>query len=174
MIPAHMEFWPDAATRSQSGNVAVLPFAILDACTSLEDIAMSATDPLLAPMEGTEHQQIAGVKLDIARAGSARVKRVIYPAGFRWSTHIKPVVGTDLCMHAHVGFLAHGQIHIEYPDGCISEFAAPQAVAIEPGHEGWVVGTEPAVLIEFDFESDTARRCGVPERHAHGDSGPRR
>jgi len=107
--------------------------------------------------------------LDIARAGSARVKRVIYPAGFRWSTHIKPIVGTDLCMHAHVGFLAHGQIHIEYADGCISEFAAPQVVAIEPGHEGWVVGTEPAVLIEFDFENETARMCGMPERHAHGD-----
>ena len=135
---------------------------------------MSATHSLLAPMKGTEQRQIAGVQLDIARAGSARVKRMIYPPGFRWTTHIKPIVGTDFCMHAHVGFLAHGQIHIEFPDGCIVEFAAPQVVVIEPGHEGWVVGTEPAVLIEFDFESDTARRCGVPERHAHGDSGPQR
>jgi len=119
-------------------------------------------------MQGTEQQKIAGVQLDIARAGSARVKRVIYPAGFQWSTHIKPVVGTDYCMHAHVGFLAYGQIHIEFPDGCRKEFTAPQVVVIEPGHDGWVVGSEPAVLIEFDFENETARRCGMPESHAHG------
>ena len=50
-----------------------------------------------------------------------------------------------------------GEIHIEYPDGCVHEFAAPAAVAIEPGHDGWVVGSEPAILIEIDFESDTIR-----------------
>ena len=62
--------------------------------TTTEDIVRSAPNPLLEPMQGTEHQRIAGVQLDIARAGTARVKRVIYPAGFHWSTHIKPIVGT--------------------------------------------------------------------------------
>lgn len=38
------------------------------------------------------------------------------------------------------------------------EFTAPQVVAIEPEHDGWVVGDEAAVMIEFDFEGDTARR----------------
>ena len=131
---------------------------------------MSAGNALLAPMQGTEHQKIAGVQLDITRAGAARVKRVIYPAGFQWSTHIKPVVGTDLCMHTHVGFLAQGEIHIEFPDGCRREFTAPQAVIIEPGHDGWVVGSEPAVLIEFDFENETGRVCGMPDSHTHGDA----
>jgi len=40
-------------------------------------------------------------------------------------------------------------------------------VAIEPGHDGWVVGNEPAVMIEFDFESETARRFGMPDAHRH-------
>ena len=135
---------------------------------------MSAANALLAPMQGTEHQKIAGVQLDITRAGAARVKRVIYPAGFQWSTHIKPVVGTDLCMHTHVGFLAQGEIHIEFPDGCRREFTAPQAVIIEPGHDGWVVGSEPAVLIEFDFENETGRVCGMPDSHTHGDANANR
>lgn len=111
------------------------------------------------------------MQLDIAPAGSGRVKRTIYPPGFRWSTHMKQVSGTDLCQHAHVGFLARGQIHIQYGiqygDGCLLEFAAPQAVAIEPGHDGWVVGDEPAVMIEFDFEGETARRFGMPSAHRH-------
>ena len=129
---------------------------------------MSAADPLLAPMKNAEHQKIAGVEIDVGHVAGARVKRVVYPPGFRWSTHIKPLVGTEHCMHAHVGFLARGEIHMEFHDGCISEFKAPQVVSIEPGHDGWVVGSEPAVLIEFDFEKDTARNVGMPERHSCG------
>ena len=128
---------------------------------------MAATDPLLAPMIGADTRDLNGVRVDVARAGNGRVKRVVYQPGFRWSTHMKGTVGTDLCMHAHVGFIARGQIHIQYADGCVLEFVAPQAVAIEPGHEGWVVGNEPAVLIEFDFEGDTANRFGMSDGHRH-------
>lgn len=128
---------------------------------------MSDNDALLAPIAGSEHSEIAGVHIDTVRAGAARVKRVVYPPGFRWSTDMKAAVGTALCMHAHVGFLARGQIHIQYADGCVAEFAAPQVVAIEPGHNGWVVGEEPAVLIEFDFERETVTRLGMPDAHRH-------
>ena len=124
-------------------------------------------DPLTAPMDGAEHREVGGVQLDVARAGDCRVKRVIYQPGFRWSSNMKAVVGTELCQHANVGFLARGQIHIQYADGCVLKFTAPQAVAIEPGHDGWVVGTEPAVMIEFDFERDTVRRLGMPAEHSH-------
>jgi hypothetical protein len=121
----------------------------------------------MARVNGADHREIAGVELDTARAGAGRVKRVIYPPGFRWSTHMKPLVETDLCMHAHVGFLLQGRIHIEYADGCLLEFSAPHAVVIEPGHDGWVVGDEPAILVEFDFEGDTAARFGLPKVHGH-------
>ena len=126
-----------------------------------------ATDPLLAAVKGAESRTIGHVRLDVGRAGAARVKRMVYPSGFRWSVDMKPIVGTDLCMHAHVGFLARGEIHIEYADGCVVEHKAPQIVAIEPGHDGWVVGNEPVVLIEFDFEGDTVRRLGMPDAHRH-------
>jgi hypothetical protein len=127
----------------------------------------AARDPLLAAVKGAERREIGHVLLEVGRAGEARVKRMIYPAGFRWSVDMKPITGTDLCMHAHVGFLARGEIHIEYADGCVVEHKAPQIVAIEPGHDGWVVGKEPVVLIEFDFEGDTVRRLGMPDAHRH-------
>ena len=126
-----------------------------------------ASDPLYGSVKGAESREVGHVRLDVGRAGGARVKRMIYPPGFRWSTDMKPAVGTDYCMHAHVGFLARGEIHIEYPDGCVVEHRAPQIVAIEPGHDGWVVGKAPVVLIEFDFEGDTVSRLGMPSRHRH-------
>ena len=127
----------------------------------------TAPGALFAPVTGAERRDIGHVQLEVGRAGAARVKRMIYPVGFRWSVDMRPAIGGDFCMHAHVGFLAHGEIHIEYADGCIVEHKAPQIVAIEPGHDGWVVGTEPAVMIEFDFEGNTVERLGMPRSHAH-------
>jgi len=127
---------------------------------------MSATNPLLAPMKADERREVGGVQVDIAKTGNVRVKRMIYPPGFNFDTNLKKVVGTDLCMHAHVGFMAQGQINVRFADGCVVEYQAPQFVAVEPGHQGYVVGDEPAVLIEFDFEGDTVDRLGVPP-HKH-------
>jgi hypothetical protein len=130
---------------------------------------MSAADPLLAPIKDAERREVGGVQVDVVRTGLSRVKRIIYPPGFRWSTHLKSVVGSDFCMHAHVGFLARGRIKVQYADGCSLEFTAPQMIAVEPGHDGWVVGEESAVLIEFDFERDTASRLGMAAVHSHTD-----
>jgi len=124
-------------------------------------------DPLLAVIPDAQTREVGGLQVDVVRVGKGRVKRVVYPPGFRWSTHIKPVIGGELCMHAHAGFLARGSIHVQYADGCILEFTAPQVLAVEPGHDGWVIGQESAIVIEFDFEGDTARQFGMPEMHGH-------
>lgn len=124
-------------------------------------------DPLLAAIEGADHREIGGVALDVVRAGNGRVKRAVYPPGFRWSTHMKPVVGTPHCMHAHLGFIAQGHVRGEYADGCGFELRAPRVFVIEPGHDAWVVGSQAAVVIEFDAEGETARRFGIPEMHRH-------
>lgn len=126
-----------------------------------------STDPLLAALPGADHREIGTMQLDIVPAGLGRVKRMIYPPGFRWSTDIKPMVKTDLCRHGHVGFLARGRLGFLFPDGCTLDFIAPAVVVVEPGHEAWVVGDEEAVLIEFDFEKDTLQRFGLPEGHSH-------
>src|SRR5678810_733378 len=56
-------------------------------------------DPLTAAVRGAERREVGHVRLEVGRAGAARVKRMVYPAGFRWSVDMKPIVGTDLCMH---------------------------------------------------------------------------
>jgi hypothetical protein len=127
----------------------------------------ATADALMAPLEGAMRRKVGRVQLEVGPAGAARVKRMVYPVGFRWSVDMKPVVGTELCMHAHVGFLARGRLHVEYADGCTLECKAPQIVAIDPGHDGWVVGNEPVVLIEFDFEKETIDRLGMPSAHRH-------
>jgi hypothetical protein len=124
-------------------------------------------DPLVAPIEGADSREVGGARIDVAPAGNGRVKRAIYPPGFRWSDAMKPHVDTDLCMHAHVGFLAQGRIAGAYADGCEFAYEAPAVVVLEPGHDAWVEGDEAAVLIQFDAGSDTTERFGLAPEHRH-------
>jgi hypothetical protein len=123
--------------------------------------------PLLDAIEGADHFEVGGLDVTVFRVGSGRMKRLVYPVGYRWSTHMKPVVKTDFCLHTHVGFLAQGRLAGVYEDGCEWELRAPAFAAIEAGHDAWVVDDEPAVFIQFDFEEGTARRFGLPDGHAH-------
>jgi len=117
-------------------------------------------------MPGADHRDLPGVSLDIVRVGAGRMKRVVYKPGFRWSTHLKSAIGTESCQHTHAGFLARGSIGVSYADGCVEEFTAPQVVAITPGHDGWVIGDDAAILIEFDFEGETESKLALPP-HQH-------
>jgi hypothetical protein len=44
---------------------------------------MMHQDPLLAPVKDADHRKVAGVTMDISKAGTGRIKCVVYPAGFR-------------------------------------------------------------------------------------------
>lgn len=122
---------------------------------------------LTAPMKNCDTRDICGVHVDVLKTGNVRVKRMIYPVGFHWKNQLSEKIGTEYCMHAHVGFMAQGQINVEFQDGCVEEYRAPKFVAVEPGHKGWVVGDEPAVLIEVDFEGDTVSSVALPVTHNH-------
>jgi hypothetical protein len=128
---------------------------------------MSDDGALTGPMSGAEHHAFGPVQVDTVRVGIGRIKRLVYPPGLRWSVDLRPIVGTELCEHAHVGFLAQGRIEGVYPDGCTFAYVAPQAVSIDPGHDAWVAGDEAAVLVQFDFEGRTTEMLGLPARHAH-------
>ena len=62
---------------------------------------------------------------------------------------VNTIVGSPQCMHAHVGFLARGHVSGEYADHCAFDFIAPRVIVIEPGHDAWVVGDEPCVVVDF-------------------------
>jgi class 3 adenylate cyclase len=69
--------------------------------------------------------------------------------GWRWSTDIKPIVGTELCQHHHFGFTLEGRLHVSMKDGSTLDIQAGDAYEIPPGHDAWVVGDENFVAIEF-------------------------
>lgn len=126
---------------------------------------MSSLD---APIPGAKHTEIGGLTVDEMPAGVGRVKRVIYPPGWRWADQMSEITGTPSCRHAHVGFIAQGTMVVRFDDGCEVTYTAPQAVIIEPGHDGWVVGDDDVVLIQVDAGHDTIERLGLADlQHQH-------
>ncbi len=122
---------------------------------------------LEGPIEGARRTTIGGLVIDEVRAGTGRVKRVIYPPGWHWQDHMAPVTGTTSCQHAHIGFLAQGSMVVRYTDGCELSLTAPCAVVLEPGHDGWVVGDVACVLIQVDAGPETVRLFGMAGEHRH-------
>jgi class 3 adenylate cyclase len=77
------------------------------------------------------------------------VGRAIFEPGWRWSDHVKPIVGTESCQVHHIGFVVSGHLHVEMTDGASLEVVAGDAFEIPPGHDAWVVGDEPWVSVDW-------------------------
>jgi hypothetical protein len=65
--------------------------------------------------------------------------------GARWSTDLKPDVGTELCQAPHVALVLSGTLHVELQDGSVREFSRHDVMMIPPGHDAWSVGNQPCV-----------------------------
>ncbi len=83
--------------------------------------------------------------------------RYPFQPGWRWSECIKPVVGTDSCQVEHIGYVVSGTLHVTHEDGSEGETKPGDVYRIAPGHDGWVVGDEPAVLVEFQGAANYAK-----------------
>ena len=88
-------------------------------------------------------------RVELVRIGDGVVGRATFEPGWRWSDHVKPIAGTDSCQAAHFGYVVSGRQRVRMDDGTELEFGAGDVVAIPPGHDGWVVGDEPCVVIDF-------------------------
>lgn len=90
-----------------------------------------------------------GVIEEIVQLGTLTVARATHAPGWRWSTHIKPIVGTERCQVRHVGVVLSGRVGVELSDGSSFESGPGTVYDIPPGHDGWTIGDEPVVAIEW-------------------------
>jgi hypothetical protein len=77
------------------------------------------------------------------------VARGVIQPGWKWSNDVKPLAGTDSCEVPHTGYVVSGRMHVQMDDGTEAEYGAGDVFVISPGHDGWVVGDEPYVALEW-------------------------
>jgi len=91
----------------------------------------------------------SGVREELVTLGDHTVGRVTHQPGWRWSTHTRPTVGTERCQTRHVGVVISGRMGVELTDGTILDIGPDTVFDIPPGHDGWTVGPEPLVTIDW-------------------------
>lgn len=99
--------------------------------------------------EPDEITEFPGVVDRVVEFGDLTVARQTLQPGWRWSTHVRPQVGGDSCQARHVGVVLSGRLGIQLADGTSLELGPDDVYEIPPGHDGWVVGDEPVVSIEW-------------------------
>lgn len=109
--------------------------------------------------EPDEVREFPKGRLELIRVGAATVGRSTFEPGWRWSTSVKPIAKTESCQATHYGYLASGVLHTRMDDGTEFEARAGEVALIPPGHDGWVVGNEPVVFIDFQGMADYAQQA---------------
>jgi class 3 adenylate cyclase len=89
------------------------------------------------------------IKTDIVHLGDVTVGRMVNQPGWRWSKDVRPTVGGEWCEIRHVGFIISGRLGIDLRDGSSVVFGPGDVFDIPPGHDGYTVGDEPVVQIEW-------------------------
>src|SRR6266536_3374984 len=81
-------------------------------------------------------------RAEIVTLGGMTVGRAVLEPGWRWSQHVKPIVGTESCQVAHTGYVVSGRLKVVMDDGSEGEAGAGDAYVIPPGHDAWTLGDE--------------------------------
>ncbi|MDX6255407.1 MAG: hypothetical protein QOJ11_1741 [Frankiales bacterium] len=103
-------------------------------------------------------------RLELVNVKGGAVGRATFLPGWRWSEHIKPIAKTDSCEAAHLGYFISGRMKVVMNDGEETEFGPGDFGIIPPGHDAWVLGSEPCVVIDWQGYADYALDPTAPQR----------
>lgn len=96
-------------------------------------------------------------KLELVTLQGVTFGRATLEPGWKWSTCVKPIAGTESCQAAHLQYNVSGRLHVVMDDGSEGEFGPGDVYYLPPGHDAWVVGNEPLVVIDITGMTEYAK-----------------
>jgi len=118
--------------------------------TGLVRMSLDAPEEV-RPFEGGTGQ------LELVNMEEGGVGRATFLPGWRWSEHVKPIAKTDSCQASHMGYFVSGRMKVVSDDGDEMEYGPGDFAIMAPGHDAWVVGDEPCVVIDWQGFADYAK-----------------
>jgi hypothetical protein len=97
-------------------------------------------------------------RLELVTINGVTFGRATLQPGWKWSTSVKPIVNTKSCEAPHLQYHVSGRIHVVMDDGTEAEFGPGEVSQLPPGHNAWVVGNEPVVLLDITGMTNYAKR----------------
>ena len=96
-------------------------------------------------------------KLELVDVNGRMVGRATFEPGWRWSESLKPMAKTKSCEAPHFQYHLSGTLHVKTDDGIERDVKAGEVSMLGKGHDAWVVGNEPVVVIDFQGMVDYAK-----------------
>lgn len=109
------------------------------------------------PEETRPFEQNAG-KVELVGLEAGAVGRGTFEPGWKWSKHVKPIAGTESCQASHKAYVVSGRMTIAMNDGESADFGPGDVMVCPPGHDAWVVGDEPCVIVDWNGYVDYAKK----------------
>jgi hypothetical protein len=106
-----------------------------------------------------EVREFPNGRAEILTIGGGEVGRYVFQPGWRWSTDVKPIAGTDSCRAPHFQYHVSGRLAIRMDDGTEIVAGPGDITSLPEGHDAWVVGDEPAVTIDWFGASGYAKQA---------------
>ena len=101
-------------------------------------------------------------RVELVKVGDVTIGRGIFEPGWKWSTHVKPLANTKSCEAPHFQYQIAGTMKVVMDDGTTRECKAGDVSLLPSGHDAWVVGSEPVVVVDFQGMADYAKSAAGP------------
>ncbi len=98
-------------------------------------------------------------RVELVKVGGVMIGRGVFEPGWKWSTSVKPLANTKSCEAPHFQYHVSGVLKIAMDDGTTRECKAGDVSLAPSGHDAWVVGNEPVVVIDFQGMADYAKQA---------------
>ncbi len=96
-----------------------------------------------------EVRTVDKARIELVELGELAVGRTVFEPGWRWSEHVRPIVGTESCQVHHIGYVVSGHLRVEMTDGATLDVIGGDIFEVPPGHDAWVVGDEPWISVDY-------------------------
>jgi len=118
-------------------------------------------------MTHTEHKQFTSPdetrsfekgKVELVNTESGTIGRLTLQPGWRWSEHVKPIAKTKSCEAPHFQYHVSGRLRIRMDDGTEFEAGPGDVTCLPSGHDAWVVGNDPVVVVDWHGATSYAKK----------------
>jgi hypothetical protein len=97
-------------------------------------------------------------KVELVTVGNVKFGRATLNPGWKWSVDVQPIAKTKSCAAPHTQYHVSGRLHVRMDDGTEVEYGPGDVGHVPPGHDAWVVGGEPVVVIDVTGLADYAKQ----------------
>ena len=137
--------------------VMLLAFGLIVLVAHRPPVATISKAELKSFAKPDEVREFPKGRVELVNIGGATVGRATFQPGWKWSTSVQPLSKTKSCEAPHFQYHVSGRLMVKMDDGSLMECKPGDISLLPMGHDAWVEGKEPVVVVDFQGMLDYAR-----------------